>query len=126
MFDYQTIYAYSSDKLWLAYGIAIFFTAIAVAQGFFVIFSSGASYSNNFSTIMRSTWSAELNVNFRQVENDFRDPLPEFLAKATVEFLPTMRKAPNTDRQWIHDKPNTSTSYNRVASAPTDADGRDP
>ncbi|KAL8792635.1 MAG: hypothetical protein Q9195_004763 [Heterodermia aff. obscurata] len=123
--DYQTIYTYSSDKLWLAYGIAIFLTAIAVAQGLFVIYSNGASYSNNFSTVMRSTWSAELNVDFRQAGTDCRDPLPDFLAKATVEFPATMRKAQSTDRRWIDDKSNIQTTYTRVADAPTDADGRD-
>ena len=87
----KNVYVYSSDKLWLAYGIAIFLTAITVAQGLFVIFSSGASYSNNFSTVMRSTWSAKLSVDYSEARDDCRDPLPGFIAKATVE-LPAARR----------------------------------
>ena len=121
--EYQTIYAYSSDKLWLAYGIAIFLTAFAAAQGLFVIYSNGASYSNNFSAVMRSTWSAELNVDFHQAGADCRDPLPDFLAKATVEFPATMRKSQSIDRRRNQDKSNTQITYTSVASVPTEAHG---
>ena len=59
-----------------------------------MIFSSGASYSNNFSTVMRSTWNAKLSVDAHEAGGDCRDPLPASLAKATVEIPAIRRRQP--------------------------------
>ena len=82
--SFHNTYVYSWYNLWLGYGIAILLTAAAVAQGLLAIFSSGASYSNNFSTVMRSSWNAKLSVDVSEVGDGCRDPLPDYLAKATV------------------------------------------
>jgi hypothetical protein len=89
--SFHNIYVYSWYNLWLVYGIAILFTAVAVAQGLLAIFSGGASYSNNFSTVMRSSWNAKLSVDVSEVGDDCQDPLPDYLAKATVS-LPAQKK----------------------------------
>ncbi|KAK5125237.1 hypothetical protein LTR85_000913 [Meristemomyces frigidus] len=78
---------FQNYTLWLAYGLAILCTAIAVVLGFLAILSNGASYSNNFSTITRSARNAELSVEV-EPDDTGRDPLPRGLAKAIV-VMPT-------------------------------------
>jgi hypothetical protein len=90
----ENVYTYSWSTLWLVYGIAIFLTAVASIHGLCLIYASGASYSNVFSTIMRSTWVAELDVDFAGPV-DHQDPLPKDLAKAAIKFPPTRRKRSN-------------------------------
>ncbi|KAK6386625.1 hypothetical protein LTR65_008824 [Meristemomyces frigidus] len=84
---FHNVYAYSRSQLWLAYGLAILCTAIAVVLGFCAILSNGASYSNNFSTIVRSARNAELSVDVKP-DDTGRDPLPRGLAQAVV-LMPT-------------------------------------
>lgn len=80
LITFPNIYVYSAFKLWIAYGIAILSTMIASLIGLIAIISSGASFSNNFSSVMRSAWNAELNVDVRLEDANSRDPLPEYLA----------------------------------------------
>ncbi|KAF2729849.1 hypothetical protein EJ04DRAFT_58628 [Polyplosphaeria fusca] len=82
------IYKYSAKRLWIAYGIAIALTAIAVLHGLILMFSSGASYSDSVSTIMRSAWIAELDIDRADHEQGFQDPLPKSLAVAKI-LLPS-------------------------------------
>lgn len=77
---------YSAEKLWLAYGIAILFTLIAVVIGLYIIMSTGTSYSNNFSTIFRKARGAESDVVIHPGDHDGKYPLPDYLKKATIRF----------------------------------------
>ncbi|KAK3661743.1 hypothetical protein LTR56_000234 [Elasticomyces elasticus] len=80
------VYSYDSVKLWAAYGCAIGVSAVAVLLGFWVIFSSGAAYSDNFSTLVRVTRDAEMSVDIALVDRDGKDPLPDYLAESTLAF----------------------------------------
>ena len=120
----HNIYVYSWYKLWLAYGIAILLTAVAVAQGLLAIFSSGASYSNNFSTVMRSTWSAKLIVDASEVGDDCRDPLPDYLAKATLLLPATTRRHPNPEGLRSAAKSGARVEYSSVATGQDEAESR--
>ena len=117
----HNIYVYSSNKLWLAYGIATAPTAVAVTQGLFVMYSSGASYTSNFSTVMRSTWSAELSVDPLQAGDDCRDhPLPRNLARVTVKLPATARRRFEPRARWSEDKSGAKVVYANVANTPGD------
>ncbi|TID19917.1 hypothetical protein E6O75_ATG07377 [Venturia nashicola] len=83
---YRNVYTYSAEKLWLAYGIAILFTLIAVIIGLYIIMSTGTSYSNTFSTIFRKARGAESDVVIHPGDHDGKYPLPEYLKKATIRF----------------------------------------
>jgi hypothetical protein len=70
---------------------------------------------------MRSTWSAELNVDIREADNDCRDPLPEYLAKVSVS-LPS----PERRSRSLEEEGHKEASGARVAllSSPGDAEER--
>jgi hypothetical protein len=78
------VYDYDAATLWLAYGIAILFTLLAVAIGFYAIVANGASFTNDFSTIVRVTKSAELSVEIEEEDGAGKNPLPKYLEKARL------------------------------------------
>lgn len=84
--QFHTIYVYSEAKLWLAYGIAISFAALGVAIGCYAMLSERATYSNNFSTFVRASRHAIISAAIDPVDDDGRDPLPQYLAIAEVSF----------------------------------------
>lgn len=75
---------YTVRKLWIAYALATLGAVVPVALGLYTIFATGASYSNEFSTILRVSRRAYLDKDVSDVADDGRDPLPEDLAKATL------------------------------------------
>lgn len=84
--DYTPTYVYAVKTLWLAYGIAIFVALIGVVVGICCIMSNGASFSNEFSTILRTSRAASVNVNIEQEDADGKDPLPKYIDEAHVVF----------------------------------------
>jgi hypothetical protein len=71
-------------KLWIAYALATLGAAVPVALGLYTIFATGASYSNEFSTILRVSRRAHLDKDVSDLAADGRDPLPKDLAKVTL------------------------------------------
>jgi len=83
---YQTVYLYAPFKLWVAYGLATLFAAIAVLIGLLAMFSNGITYSNHFSTILRMARYAQMKTTILPEDADGKDPLPIYLARASVTF----------------------------------------
>lgn len=50
------------------------------------IFAGGASYSDDFSTVLRTTRMAELSVEVRDEHLDGKSPLPASLREATARM----------------------------------------
>jgi hypothetical protein len=75
------VYVYNFYKLWLAYGIALASSMIAVAIGLYTIVSNNASYSNEFSTILRVAHHAVSEPKL-DAEDNGSDPLVKDLAEA--------------------------------------------
>ena len=82
----QTVYVYAADKLWIAYGLAALFTFGAYIVGMLAILANGASYDDSFSTVLRTTRDARLNIELMEEDLDGWSPLPSRLAKATVDM----------------------------------------
>ncbi|KAH0366783.1 hypothetical protein KCU65_g5160, partial [Aureobasidium melanogenum] len=80
--SYHNVYVYNRHTLWIAYGVAIGFTLIAVVIGILALLSNGSAYNNNFSTVLRikKTTGEEILEH----EADGSEPLPKRLAKARV------------------------------------------
>lgn len=78
---YHNVYVYNPYKLWLAYGIALALSMIAVAIGLYTIVSNSASYSNEFSTIVRVAHCAISDPKLDAKDNG-SDPLVKDLAEA--------------------------------------------
>jgi hypothetical protein len=87
----QAVYVYSVGIFWLAYGLEIFFSLVIALIGIYMFHSSGASFGNNFSSILRSAYNAKLSTAIDESDMNGIDPLPPYLSKATIT-LPALKK----------------------------------
>ena len=76
-------YVYSPFDLWLPYGLAIGATLLCVGAGFEAMLRNRATYSNRFSTIIRTTRDARFD-NLIDADDDGSDPLPKRIAQAEL------------------------------------------
>ncbi|KAK5701737.1 hypothetical protein LTR97_004555 [Elasticomyces elasticus] len=83
---YRNVYAYDPVTLWIAYGLSILFTALAVLAGTIALVQNGASYSNYFSTILRVSRTAELDIQVAGRDGPGHDPLPAYLQDARLDL----------------------------------------
>lgn len=83
---YQNIFSDDWETLWIAYGVSILSTALAVIAGMTTLIQSGESYRNNFSTIVRVSRTAELSVEVMGQDGSGRDPLPAYLKDARIDI----------------------------------------
>ena len=83
---YGNVYSYAMDKLWLAYGIAIGVCVLNVVVGFVAVFTTGASFTDNFSTITRMARNATIEADLSESRLAGKDPLPRHLAKAEMRL----------------------------------------
>jgi hypothetical protein len=95
---YHNVYSYTSRRLWVAYGVSLLCATVAVALGLHAIFAGGASYSNEFSTILRVSRHAYLDYEVARDDATGRDPLPKYLAKSTLTVAKD-EEAPTLGRQ---------------------------
>lgn len=83
---WHNAYRYNAATLWIAYGLAIGATALAVAGGFTALVANGAAYSDKFSTLFRVSRTAGLSVEVKEVDGRGSDPLPGYLGRARVDL----------------------------------------
>ena len=81
----QNIYLYDKTTLWIAYGLSMLFTALAVLIGMVAMLSNGESYSNSFSSIVRVARTADLSAEVRGKDGSGSDPLPPYLKEARLD-----------------------------------------
>jgi hypothetical protein len=82
----QNTYAYDSRNLFISYGLAVSFALIAGVAGCVSILSNGASYSNRFSTVLRTTRGQELEELVVHNDRTGVDPLPKHLEKSRIDL----------------------------------------
>ncbi|TIA32899.1 hypothetical protein D6C78_07919 [Aureobasidium pullulans] len=70
--SFQNVYIYDSRTLWIAYGLAIAFTSIALFIGTTAMILNSASYNNNFSTVLRVSRSSRMSTEVQDRESDGR------------------------------------------------------
>jgi len=90
------IYLFNEKNFWLAYGIAIFVTAGAILVGVAAYFTNGASLETNFSTVMATTQSDELQELVRGLDVDSRE-LQSVVGGRKVR----LQKLQNGDRRFV-------------------------
>ena len=73
----------------------ILFTILAAIAGIIALLLNGASYSNNFSTIVRVARPADLSaeVSIKDSDGFGRDPLPRYLKHARLSIQGTKNAA---------------------------------
>jgi hypothetical protein len=103
---FYNVYHYSWGRLALAYGVAIGLTLIAVLVGMYIIISTGSSYSNKFSTILRMSRYEKLDVLIEERDRRGQDPLPKHIGKArfmavqdSYRGIPVMISSNDDDRE---------------------------
>ncbi len=79
------IYMYHPADLYIAYGIGLLCTLLCLGLGINAIIKNGSTFSNNFSSILRSTRNPELNTIIQVDEFSGSDPLPSHTAKSTIK-----------------------------------------
>ena len=96
--SYRNVYVYSAVKLWIAYGLALLSTSIAVAIGLIAVVRGGASYSDDFSSTFRVARATSMKVELKQQQNmDGKDPLPLYLSKMELVLDVSATKGIETD-----------------------------
>jgi hypothetical protein len=80
----RNLYSYSQKNLIISYGIALSLALLASIAGCIAIYWNGASYTQKFSTVLRTTTGLGQVV----AENDRSgaDPLPKYLSRARVDL----------------------------------------
>ena len=78
---YHNTYSYNWKRLWLAYGAATLATLAMVAIGLTSLITTGTSYSNKFSTIIRGSRDETLDVLIGKEDRSGEDPLPPYISK---------------------------------------------
>lgn len=79
-------YIYKPTDLYLAYGFALLSTLLAVILGCVDILRNGASFTNSFSTSLRTTRDANFDTLVTEEDSSGSDPLPKHLAKIKVSY----------------------------------------
>jgi hypothetical protein len=83
------VYAYDQKNLLISYGVALVLTLLACAMGCVTVYRNGVSYSNLFSTVLRTT-RRQHNFDALLVSQDQSgaDPLPRHLSAARIQLGP--------------------------------------
>ncbi|EXJ86860.1 hypothetical protein A1O3_03814 [Capronia epimyces CBS 606.96] len=89
LFENITISLFSKpDYVWarlaLAYGLAIFFAAVAVLIGGLALLASNQSYQYTFSTVMRVTRQRAIDAMIRPEDMNGQAPLPKHIGQARI------------------------------------------
>ncbi|CAK1364170.1 unnamed protein product [Cercospora beticola] len=109
---YGNIYAYDSSKLWLTYGLAIGVTILNVIFGLVSIFHTGASFTANFSSIIRIAKNASIDVNMTEPNLPGKDPCPKDVAEAQLVVDSQYGDMPG--KHGVRDLGSISTTYKPV------------
>src|SRR5271154_226918 len=81
------VYKYQAKDLYVAYGISILASVVCVAIGYIAIIRNRGAYTNNFSTIMRTTRDDSLDDLVTITDTNGTYPLGKDLAKARVRMV---------------------------------------
>lgn len=78
-------YSYAPIRLVAAYAACIGVAACCVGLGCLAIFrNNGMSYSENFSSVFRFTYGAEVDITVAGQDRYGNDPLPKYIAEAKI------------------------------------------
>ena len=82
----RNVYAYAVQRLWIAYGLALALTLLVVGLGSANLLKAGATYSNRFSTVLRTTRGAEIDTLIPTEYRGGEDPVPHAVRVAKLRL----------------------------------------
>jgi hypothetical protein len=112
---YEPVYVYSPFKLWVAYGPAILLASIGVLLGLLAMLLNGVTYTNHFSTVLRTARHVYLGTAIRSEDAGGKDPLPKYLAKTTVLFSDSYSATKEREVSWLEDRKNPGVSWRLIS-----------
>ena len=115
----HNVYVYSSARLWTAYGIALFFAAVAAAVGIWAFIVNGVSYSQDFSTVFRVARGATMSEEVKTEDIDGRDPLPKYLKTSKVWLAPVTHLEKEKKEHTQDESCTGSSDETETATSPT-------
>jgi hypothetical protein len=113
----QNTYAYDSRNLFISYGLAVGFALVAGVAGCISIYYNGASYSNRFSTVLRTTRGQELDDLVVHNDRTGVDPLPKQLAKTRIDLRRGQLESEREDDAWRPDTNSEQTAMIGVSQS---------
>jgi hypothetical protein len=113
----QNTYAYDSRNLFISYGLAVGFALVAGVAGCISIYYNGASYSNRFSTVLRTTRGQELDDLVVHNDRTGVDPLPKQLAKTRIDLRRGQLESEREDDAWRPDTRSEQTAMIGVSQS---------
>lgn len=115
----QNEYHYEPRNIYIAYGSAIFLASALAAVGLLTIHASSASYGSSFSTIVRTTRSADLDRLVSPAASTGAEPSPPELARARLLLRRRRRgSARGSEEEAEAGQQPSWTSFEVVSSAP--------
>jgi hypothetical protein len=83
----ENVYKYQSKDLYLAYGLSILVTIGCFALGLVTIHRNSGSYTNDFSTVLRTTRHLSLRKVVDSTETSGLSPLGKHLAEVKIVMM---------------------------------------
>jgi hypothetical protein len=125
---WPNFYTYRPKHLLISYGVALTLTTLVCGIGFATIHRNEASYSNSFSTILRTTRGHLESFDTLLVDRDQRgaDPLPPHLAEAHVQLGQARPDRQRDDNGGLPSQvPRTTSRITRERSSAIERRGED-
>ena len=106
----QNAYFYNRTNLLLSYGLSLVLSFFACLVGCVSIFRGNVSYSNKFSTMLRTTRDDSIDTLVATEDRNGADPLPRYLAKAAISLgqSRSMREDKEVAMMDVKQRPNVS------------------
>jgi hypothetical protein len=109
-------YVYSPRNLVLSYCFAIVFSFVTVVPGLVSLWNGGSSYSNKFSTTMRTTCGPALSRLLEDQDMTGADPLREELGNQKIQVGTDMAGSADNERPWNTAERKSSLATNESSS----------
>jgi hypothetical protein len=84
---FENVYDYRSEELYMAYGLSILVAIACFVLGLVLIHRNSGSYSNDFSTVLRTTRHLSLREVVDPAQSSGLSPLGKDLAKVKVVMM---------------------------------------
>ncbi|KAI4162455.1 MAG: hypothetical protein LQ342_003870 [Letrouitia transgressa] len=97
----RNVYIYNANHLWLAYGLGLGLTLLVVGVGCWNVISADTSYSNRFSTVLRTSRGQELDDLVATEYRKGEDPVPRAIQRAQMGIGENLKEnvVRNTSRE---------------------------
>ena len=109
---FRSDYVYEPEALIIAYALSNIISLLCVLIGAFAIYQNKASFTPNFSTIVRITNHLDLEDSIDEKDRSGSDPLPVHLADTVVslgqqrQLIKQEQETPTKPVSWHIDEPS--------------------